>query len=289
MRVATWNINNVNLRLPLLLAWLEATRPDVVALQELKSTRKDFPAREIERAGYGALVVGQKTWNGVALLARDIEPNLVRQTLPGDSADKQARYVEAAVNGVIVTSIYAPNGNPWPGDKFAYKLAWFERLIRHAAELLASGHHVVLAGDCNVVPHTQGHLHLFLVGRQRLDPTGGTRRIHKALEARVDGLDSQAASRGADVQLLGLSTESMGTRFRFTHRSLARKQDPQGKASRRGSGSRSPCDGGCQRPCAGVDGSSDLATAAIKRRSDAGARVQFISFATASSLLGFNK
>jgi exodeoxyribonuclease III len=152
MRVATWNINNVNLRLPLLLAWLEATRPDVVALQELKSTTNDFPARELERAGYGALVVGQKTWNGVALLARDTRPILVRQTLPGDSADKQARYLEAAVNGVVVTSIYAPNGNPWPGDKFAYKLAWFERLIRHAAELLASGHPVVLAGDYNVVP-----------------------------------------------------------------------------------------------------------------------------------------
>ena len=152
MRIATWNINNVNLRLPLLLAWLEATKPDVVALQELKSTTKDFPARELERAGYGVLVVGQRTWNGVALLARDVEPILVRQTLPGDRTDKQARYVEAAVNGVIVTSIYAPNGNPWPGAKFAYKIAWFERLTQHAAELLAAGHRVVLAGDYNVVP-----------------------------------------------------------------------------------------------------------------------------------------
>ena len=152
MRIATWNINNITLRLPLLLAWLDATRPDVVALQELKSTAKDFPARELEHAGYGALVVGQKTWNGVALLARDVQPILVRQTLPGDPTDKQARYVEAAINGVIVASIYAPNGNPWPGGKFAYKLAWFERLTQHAAELLASGHHVVLAGDYNVVP-----------------------------------------------------------------------------------------------------------------------------------------
>jgi exodeoxyribonuclease-3 len=152
MRIATWNINNINLRLPLLLAWLDATKPDVVALQELKSTTKDFPARELEQAGYGALVVGQKTWNGVALLAREVEPILVREALPGDPNDKQARYVEAAINGVVVTSIYAPNGNPWPGDKFAYKLAWFERLTQHAAELLASEHPVVLAGDYNVVP-----------------------------------------------------------------------------------------------------------------------------------------
>ena len=152
MRIATWNINNINLRLPLLLAWLDATKPDIVALQELKSTASDFPARELEQAGYGTLVVGQKTWNGVALLARDAEPIPVRLALPGDSADKQARYVEAAINGVIMTSIYAPNGNPWPGDKFAYKLVWFERLIKHAAELLASGHPVVLAGDYNVVP-----------------------------------------------------------------------------------------------------------------------------------------
>ena len=152
MRIATWNINNIKLRLPLLLAWLEATNPDVVALQELKSTTKDFPREALERAGYGALVVGQKTWNGVALLARDVEPILVRETLPGDPTDRQARYVEAAINGVIVTSIYAPNGNPWPGDKFAYKLAWMERLIQHAAELLGSGYPVVLAGDYNVVP-----------------------------------------------------------------------------------------------------------------------------------------
>ncbi len=152
MRIATWNINNVNLRLPLLLAWLEATKPDVVALQELKCTTKDFPTRELEQAGYGALIVGQKAWNGVALLARDVQAILVRQALPGDPTDRQARYVEAAINGIIVTSIYAPNGNPWPGDKFAYKLAWFDRFTDHASTLLASGHPVVLAGDYNIVP-----------------------------------------------------------------------------------------------------------------------------------------
>lgn len=152
MRIATWNINNVNLRLPILLAWLDATKPDIVALQELKSLSRDFPADELERAGYGSLMVGQKTWNGVALLARGAEPVPVRRALPGDSSDVQARYVEAAINGIIVASIYAPNGNPFPGVKFAYKLAWLERLIEHASELSNSGHRVVLAGDYNIVP-----------------------------------------------------------------------------------------------------------------------------------------
>ncbi len=152
MKIATWNINNVQRRLPLLLAWLEATRPDVVALQELKVTDADFPAAALEAAGYGAVCAGQRTWNGVALLARDAEPVLVRRSLPGDPADTQSRYIEAAVGGVIVASIYLPNGNPQPGPKFDYKLAWFERLHAHAASLWSSGHPVVLAGDFNVVP-----------------------------------------------------------------------------------------------------------------------------------------
>ncbi len=152
MRIATWNINNVQRRLPLLLAWLEATRPDVVALQELKVTGAEFPRDAIAAAGYGSVCAGQRTWNGVALLARGAEPVLVRRALPGDAADKQARYIEAAVAGVVVASIYLPNGNPQPGPKFDYKLAWFERLNAHAASLWSSGHPVVLAGDFNVVP-----------------------------------------------------------------------------------------------------------------------------------------
>jgi len=152
MRIATWNINNITQRLPLLLAWLDATRPDVVALQELKVVAADFPVSELERAGYGSLVVGQRTWNGVALLARGSEPVPIRRALPGDDGDAQARYVEAAIDGVIVASLYAPNGNPWPGPKFDYKLAWFERLVAHTKSLRASGHPVVLAGDYNVVP-----------------------------------------------------------------------------------------------------------------------------------------
>ena len=152
MKIATWNINNVQRRLPLLLAWLEATRPDVVALQELKVTDAEFPTAALAAAGYGSVCAGQRPWNGVALLARDDDPVLVRRSLPGDPADRQSRYIEAAVNGVVVASIYLPNGNPQPGPKFDYKLAWFERLHAHAASLWASGHPVVLAGDFNVVP-----------------------------------------------------------------------------------------------------------------------------------------
>lgn len=151
-RIATWNVNDVRKRLPLLLAWLEATSPDVVALQELKCTEAEFPWAELGAAGYHGLCVGQKSWNGVALLARDDEPVLVRRALPGDASDKQARYVEAAINGVVVACLYLPNGNPWPGPKFDYKMSWFERLLDHACALYASGHPVVLAGDFNVVP-----------------------------------------------------------------------------------------------------------------------------------------
>ncbi|HEY0052469.1 MAG TPA: exodeoxyribonuclease III, partial [Caulobacteraceae bacterium] len=152
MRVATFNINGVNKRLSNLLEWLAEARPDVACLQELKADQREFPLEAIEAAGYGAVWAGQRTWNGVAILARDAEPVLTRRSLPGDPADTQARYIEAAVNGVLIASLYLPNGNPQPGPKFAYKLAWMERLIAHAAGLRASGAPVVLAGDYNVVP-----------------------------------------------------------------------------------------------------------------------------------------
>ncbi len=152
MRVATWNVNNVRKRLPQLLAWLGSTKPDVVALQELKTETAAFPRAEIEAAGYSCLVAGQHTWNGVALLSRGYVPIEIRRTLPGDDSDRQARFMEAAINGVAVACLYLPNGNPQPGPKFDYKLAWFERLIEHAATLMASGNPVVLAGDFNVVP-----------------------------------------------------------------------------------------------------------------------------------------
>jgi exodeoxyribonuclease-3 len=152
VRIATFNVNNVNTRLPNLLAWLEAARPEVVCLQELKAEDGRFPAAALEAAGYGAVWRGQRTWNGVAILARGAEPVLTRAELPGDPADAQARYIEAAVAGVLIGCLYAPNGNPQPGPKFDYKLAWMERLIAHAGGLLASGAPVVLAGDYNVIP-----------------------------------------------------------------------------------------------------------------------------------------
>jgi exodeoxyribonuclease III len=152
MKIATFNINNILRRLPNLTDWLRRATPDVVCLQELKTADREFPADALRKAGYGAVWRGQKSWNGVAILARGATPVLTRSELPGDPDDDQGRYIEAAVNGVLIASLYAPNGNPQPGPKFNYKLAWFKRLIRHAASLHKAGIPVVLAGDYNVVP-----------------------------------------------------------------------------------------------------------------------------------------
>ena len=152
MKIATYNVNGVNGRLPVLLRWLSETRPDIVCLQELKAPQEKFPQEAILGAGYHALWHGQKSWNGVAILARSGEPIEVRRGLPGDPEDIHSRYIEATVDGVIVGCLYLPNGNPAPGPKLDYKLRWFERLTKHAAELLASGKPVVLTGDYNVMP-----------------------------------------------------------------------------------------------------------------------------------------
>ena len=152
MKIATFNINNINRRLPNLLAWLADAKPDIVCLQELKATDRQFPRSAIADAGYGAVWKGQSAWNGVAILARGLDPILTNQALPGDEADEQARYIEAAVDGIVVASLYAPNGNPQPGPKFDYKLSWMARLATHAQELLDTKLPVVLAGDYNVVP-----------------------------------------------------------------------------------------------------------------------------------------
>jgi exodeoxyribonuclease-3 len=152
MRIATFNVNGVNGRLPVLLEWLAETRPDVVCLQELKAPDDKFPARAIEKAGYGAIWQGQARWNGVAILARDCEPIETRRGLPGDPDDGQSRYLEAAVGGVLIGGLYLPNGNPQPGPKFDYKLAWMARLRAHAETLVGLDGPVVLAGDYNVIP-----------------------------------------------------------------------------------------------------------------------------------------
>ena len=152
MRVATFNVNGVNGRLPRLLEWLEAAKPDVACLQEIKTGDATFPAAAIDAAGYRAVWHGQRSHHGVAVLARGAAPRELRRGLPGDDSDGQARYLEAEVFGLTIASVYLPNGNPQPGPKFDYKLAWFERLIAHAATLIESGRDVVLAGDFNVVP-----------------------------------------------------------------------------------------------------------------------------------------
>lgn len=152
MRIATFNVNGINGRLPRLLEWLEETRPDVVCLQELKAPDDRFPAAAILAAGYDSIWQGQKSWNGVAILARGTKPVETRRGLPGDPSDTESRYIEAGVNGVLIGCLYLPNGNPAPGPKWDYKLRWFDRFAAHAAVLMSTGAPVVLAGDYNVMP-----------------------------------------------------------------------------------------------------------------------------------------
>ena len=152
MKIATFNVNGIRSRLPNLLQWLAKEAPDVACLQELRRPTRSFPIESIRAAGYGAIWHGQTAWNGVAILAKGMEPLESRRGLPGDPDDSHSRYIEAAINGVLVACLYLPNGNPQPGPKFDYKLAWFERLIKHAKTLRSTGHPAVLAGDFNVVP-----------------------------------------------------------------------------------------------------------------------------------------
>ena len=152
LKIATFNVNGVRSRLANLLEWLEQEAPDIACLQELKGTDAEFPREELRALGYGAVWHGQRSWNGVAILAKGKDPIEIRRGLPGDETDTQSRYLEAAAHGVLVACLYLPNGNPQPGPKFKYKLAWFDRLLTHATALYACGHPVVLVGDFNVVP-----------------------------------------------------------------------------------------------------------------------------------------
>ena len=152
MKIASYNVNGVNGRLPVLLRWLEQSSPDIVCLQELKAPDESFPTGALRDIGYEAIWHGQSRWNGVALLSRIGEIHETQRGLPGDPGDTQSRYIEAAIGGVIVAGLYLPNGNPRPGPKFDYKMRWFERLVDRAAELIASGLPVVIFGDFNVMP-----------------------------------------------------------------------------------------------------------------------------------------
>ncbi|PQJ12190.1 exodeoxyribonuclease III [Flavipsychrobacter stenotrophus] len=152
MKIATYNVNGISARLPVLLRWLAEAQPDVVCLQELKAPQEKFPLKEIQDAGYHAIWHGQKSWNGVAILSRSADIKEVRRGLPGDEEDVQSRYIEAMVNDVLIACLYLPNGNPAPGPKFDYKLDWFRRFTTHAQMLWEEDIPVVLCGDYNVIP-----------------------------------------------------------------------------------------------------------------------------------------
>ena len=152
MKIATYNVNGINGRLPVLLRWLHEAEPDIVCLQELKAPDEKFPQAALKKLGYHAIWHGQKAWNGVGILAKAAKPIETRRGLPGDPSDVHSRYIEAAIGGIVIGCLYLPNGNPAPGPKFSYKLGWFERLHEYAATLLETGHPVILAGDFNVMP-----------------------------------------------------------------------------------------------------------------------------------------
>lgn len=152
MKIASYNVNGINGRLPVLLRWLKESAPDIVCLQELKSPNEKFPLKAINDAGYNAVWHGQKSWNGVAILAKNMEIKEVRRSLPGDEEDIHSRYIEAIINNMVIGCLYLPNGNPYPGAKFDYKLSWFKRLRAHAKKLLAHDVPVMLVGDFNVMP-----------------------------------------------------------------------------------------------------------------------------------------
>jgi exodeoxyribonuclease III len=206
MKIASFNINGIKARLPRLIEWLEETAPDVACLQEVKSQDEGFPAAEFEKLGYGAIWHGQKSFNGVAILAKGAAPIETQRGLPGDPEDEQSRYLEADVNGVRVASIYLPNGNPQPGPKFDYKLAWMKRLRSRSAALKALEIPVALVGDYNVIPHNHDIWSLY--AKRWLD-----RRTRQPL------------SGGRHLDLLGLSGRRMAARPRISHRPHAVKPD----------------------------------------------------------------
>ena len=199
----------------------------MVCLQELKAEQEAFPAGALRNAGYGAVWQGERSWNGVAILARGGEPVVTRRALPGDGSDRQARYIEAAVAGILIGCLYLPNGNPQPGPKFDYKLAWFERLIAHAATLVASNLPVVLAGDYNVVP-TEADIYPArsrerdallqpasrAAFRRLLDRAGSTRSAPATRSARSTPSGTTSAIAGGATPGCGSTTSCSARRWR---------------------------------------------------------------------------
>ncbi len=206
MKVATFNINNINRRLPNLLRWLRTAKPDIVALQELKSTDADFPIDAINKAGYGAVWRGQRTWNGVAILARKAEPVLIRTELPGDPDDREARYIEAAVRGIIVTSIYLPNGNPQPGPKQA-RMVQAAQVARR--EIRQAGHPGRTGGRLQRRDHGARYLSDQIMGQGCADPAEEPRRFQIPGGARLARCDPRTPSVKTDVHVLGLQAKPL--------------------------------------------------------------------------------
>ena len=233
MKIATFNVNGITSRLPRVLEWLAESQPDVACLQELKTSDATFPEAAFRDAGYGAVWHGQKGFNGVAVLAKGDAPAEQRRGLPGDPDDTHSRYLEARVRTpdgeLTVASIYLPNGNPQPGPKFDYKLAWFERLIQHAQTLYARDEPVVLAGDYNVVP-TNDRADIYSakswLNDALLQPQT-PRCLQAPARAGLDRCDPPSASRGADVHVLGLLSQPLGAQRRAAHRSPAAQRVPR--------------------------------------------------------------
>jgi len=256
MKIASFNINDINRRLTNLLNWLRQSEPDIMCLQEFKAADSEFPAEALRQVGYHAVCRGKRRWNDLAILARGA-PVVTRMDLPGDAADGQCRYLEAAVNGLLVASIYAPNGNPQPGPKFDYNLAWLKRLNAHAAELYATGAPVVLAGDYNVVPTDLDIYPTKSWDRDALlQPKSRAAYQRLLAQGWTDGI---RALQRTHVYLLGLQAEALGTRRRSPSRSHSPEFRIDGALARRRRRSPNPRHGGCQRSCARVGKTSGWA------------------------------
>ncbi len=256
MKIATYNVNGISARLPVLLKWLETSAPDVVCLQELKAPQEKFPEQAIVDAGYRAIWQGQKSWNGVAILSKGHELEEIQRGLPGDPDDEQSRYLEARVNGIHVCGLYLPNGNPAPGPKFDYKLAWMERLKLRAKELVKSKEPVVMTGDFNVIPTDVDAYKPERWVNDALFFSGVESFFCPTPQAGLDRRDPPSPPRCAHLYLLGLFPQCLRPQRRHPHRSFSPQPAPGEKAQSRRRRHGCPRLGKDQRPRAGVDRNS---------------------------------